>query len=558
MPPKRKSQTNAGISPPGRRRRLTVNWSAADEAHLEATLDQEVQVWRRVKDLYQDDAFNIIPPGKLVSFGAILPAHLEQMVNTNWNQRASMKFLSVLALPIFKDRLDILHHCISMVNYRRIRYSAKPATRHLVPNKPVWIGNLPEHVKGLVGKIDEALQYHNREYKINTGISVPDLEVITEAWDLYVESKPESGLQSTKTYQKSARLPRKSAILVREEVLGWKMDYILECRMTGRAYNQPYNLGQSAGMDGEDADGPADGIAADGMADWMSDGIADEIVDGMVDGDGLANGMADGMVGESAGMVAGGMADGDGDGLVDGMEGASPGGSSVMAGDDVEGTSLRGAGTATDRNSHRGNRSTANVQTRLEIPDTDGSSSQAEDPDDGQLTGTDNEDASVQARVPRRELSVELSYRIIRGSSPSEKSVPNSPSADISTSATNVQDNGKQLPPIFNTPGTSSSRATSTTATTEKLDNAASGNPIPLSRLSAITTGAGASALTHDEQPGSQNSILQPSAGATEAGTSIQANDEEMSGEQGESPPAPSIQDLQAVIRVCRWIISQR
>ncbi|KAG4026847.1 hypothetical protein MFRU_036g00800 [Monilinia fructicola] len=528
MPPKRKSQTNAGISPPGRRRRLTVNWSAADEAHLEATLDQEVQVWRRVKDLYQDDAFNIIPPGKLVSFGAILPAHLEQMVNTNWNQRASMKFLSVLALPIFKDRLDILHHCISMVNYRRIRYSAKPATRHLVPNKPVWIGNLPEHVKGLVGKIDEALQYHNREYKINTGISVPDLEVITEAWDLYVESKPESGLQSTKTYQKSARLPRKSAILVREEVLGWKMDYILECRMTGRAYNQPYNLGQSAGMDGEDGDGPADGMAADGMADGVADGMAD------------------------------------------GMGSGSLGGGSDIADDDMEGTSLRGAGTVPDMGGGRdsrgdGNRSTANVQTRLEISDNEDSSTHAEDSDDSQFAGTavsDNEDANVQGRIPHRELSIELPYGIVHSPSPSQKSVPNSPSADISTSGTNGQDNGTQsniqLPPIFNTPGTSSSRATSMTATTEKLDNVASGNPTPLSHPSAITTGAGASALTHDEQPGSQSSILQPSAGATEAGTSIQVNDEEMSGEQGESPPAPSIQDLQAVIRVCRWIISQR
>ncbi|KAB8291662.1 hypothetical protein EYC80_006462 [Monilinia laxa] len=198
------------------------------------------------------------------------------MVNTIWNQRASLKLISVLALPIFKGRLGILHHCISIVNYRRIRYSARPATRHLVPNKPVWIGILPELVKGFIGKIDGVIHSHNHEHQIATGISVSDLEIIIEAWDLYVESKPGSTLESTKACQNSVRLPKNSKIPTREHLLAWKMDFILECRRMGRAYNQPSNSGQSAGMGiggtGMDANF---GVGGAGMGDDVGIGGAD-------------------------------------------------------------------------------------------------------------------------------------------------------------------------------------------------------------------------------------------------------------------------------------------
>ncbi|QSZ37799.1 hypothetical protein DSL72_008898 [Monilinia vaccinii-corymbosi] len=287
---KRKAEANAGTSQ-AKRRIIPVDWSAADETLIQASLDVELRLWRRVRDLYQVNCFDIIPPGGLVSFGAIPPPGLEQMVNTNWNQRASLRFIFVLTLPIFEGRLDVLHYCISMANAKRIRYCARPVTRHLIPADPVWVGPFPEHVEGFTRMIQEAVQSHYRRYDFNTDITVFDLEVLPEAWDLYVESKPELGLKTTKEYQTAIRAPTGTEIVSREEVLEWKMDWILESRRHGRPCNQPSNrfystgvgVGDDGGDDGGDDVGDDDDMGGSGHAGLRAgDGSAKNVQNAFV------------------------------------------------------------------------------------------------------------------------------------------------------------------------------------------------------------------------------------------------------------------------------------
>ncbi|KAI9650384.1 hypothetical protein NHQ30_000397 [Ciborinia camelliae] len=239
MPPeKRKAQDISGTNQP-KRRNVLVSWSAADESLLQATFDHELRVWRRVKEVFQVDGFDIIPPGKSVALHADIPKGLENanLVNTNWNQRVCTKLSCILTWPIFEDRLDLLQYCLLISNYHRIRYSATGSNTHMAPPKPVCPPDIPAHVTGFTDLIPTVILAHNHEWgQILEGISLFDLDLVIEAWDAYADAKgAEFDLKSSKVYQKAAKLPPGTSIASRDMVLSWKKNYILKCRGAGRS-----------------------------------------------------------------------------------------------------------------------------------------------------------------------------------------------------------------------------------------------------------------------------------------------------------------------------------
>ncbi|KAI9647245.1 hypothetical protein NHQ30_003628 [Ciborinia camelliae] len=224
MPPKRQksyTETQLQSEMPTAKRIQLREWSEDDEKILAETFDDEIRIWRKVKEMYGIDAIDLIPDGVTASFlsdnGSIdVPV---------WTQRASQMIGKILNCPVFKGEigLKLLHHSMNLARFYRL----PPSTASLQLKPPRNPESLPEHYK-FKDNIKSYAEGHNKKTDISTGITYLDLDCIVNAWDEYVEETPGNGLKTIAAYSKK-RSKRHDAA-ERWEILEWKKKALIECR----------------------------------------------------------------------------------------------------------------------------------------------------------------------------------------------------------------------------------------------------------------------------------------------------------------------------------------